>query len=406
MPLQISLPRWPHFEDDELLAVESVLRSGRVNYWTGTKCRDFEAAWSQSLVHASAPPMHSLAMANGSVTLDAALKALNIGPGDEVIVSPRSYVASAMCVVLAGATPVFADIDPESGCITPASCEAVLSPRTRAVIPVHIGGWPCDMPGFVSWARPHGIHIIEDCAQAHGGHINGRPLGTFGTFASWSFCQDKIMTTGGEGGMLCTPDLDLFKRCWALSQHGKDFDESIHPKTTPSTGGFRWVVQHTGTNLRMTEMQAAIGLCQLRKLPGWVAARNRNCAILRDALHGIHQLRTPEPPDGHASYRSVAFSDGATATPRRDAWLLALHADGIPAMHGSCAEVYLEESFRARQIGPGFVARGSLDGEGRLPTARRLGETSLTFLVHHTIDVTTMHRYASAVRQCLTAFGD
>ena len=418
------LPPWPIFEADELAAVDAVLRSGKVNYWTGPACRAFEEAWSSA--HApscSAPmPLHSLSMANGSLTMDAALRALGIGPGDEVIVSPRSYVASAMCVVLAGATPVFADVDPESGCITPATADAVRSPRTRAVIPVHIGGWPCDMPGLVGWAHPHGIHILEDCAQSHGGHIGGRALGTFGTFASWSFCQDKIMTTGGEGGMLCTADPALFKQCWAYTQHGKDHDAALgHAQAfnapgarpgdprkasgasspTPVPGSFRWVVHHEGTNLRMTEMQAAIGLRQLAKLPAWSAARHRNSLIMQDALRGLPGLHVPVTPEGHAHYRCVAFTTGPDAADRRNTALRELHAAGIPSMHGSCSEIYLEPFFQGRGLTPGHQNRGALDVDGRLPAARRLGETSLTFLCHHTIDESSMRRYAEAAANVL-----
>jgi dTDP-4-amino-4,6-dideoxygalactose transaminase len=399
-----NLPPWPVFEPDELAAVDAVLRSGRVNYWTGSACRDFEAAWSRA--HGAGMPgaptaLHSLSMANGSLTMDAALRALGIGPGDEVIVSPRSYVASAMCVVLAGATPVFADVDPESGCITPATAEAVRGPRTRAVIPVHIGGWPCDMPGFVSWARPHGIHILEDCAQSHGGHIDGRALGTFGTFASWSFCQDKIMTTGGEGGMLCTPDADLYKRCWSYAQHGKDHDEAFAPHPPAVPGSFRWVVQHDGTNLRMTEMQAVIGLRQLAKLPAWSAARRRNSRIMQDALRSVPGLHVPTTPDGHAHYRCVAFTVGDDAPAHRDTCLRALHAASVPAMHGSCSEIYLEPFFQRSGLTPAACGRGQLDAAGRLPVARRLGETSLTFLCHHTIDEVSMRHYAERVKRCL-----
>ena len=397
----VTLPPWPVFEPDELAAVDRVLRSGKVNYWTGTACRDFEAAWSKSHCPAEPATLHSLSMANGSLTMDAALQALDVGPGDEVIVSPRSYVASVMCVVLAGATPVFADVDAESGCITPATAEAVRSPRTRAVIPVHIGGWPCDMPGFMSWAGSHGIHVIEDCAQSHGGHIDGRELGTFGTFASWSFCQDKIMTTGGEGGMLCTRDETLHKRCWSLAQHGKDHDlvTSAHDGGVP--GAFRWTVQHPGTNLRMTEMQAAIGLCQLRKLPSWVAARRRNSLIMQNALRDIAGLRVPATPAGHAHYRCVAFTEGPDAGAVRDHLLRQCHAAGVPAMHGSCGEIYLEEFFRRRGLQPGAQGCRGVDGDGRLPVARRLAESSLTFLVHHTVDETAMRDYATAAARCI-----
>jgi dTDP-4-amino-4,6-dideoxygalactose transaminase len=397
----VTLPPWPVFEADERAAVDGVLASGRVNYWTGTRCREFEAAWSSAHTLRGSPPLHSLTMANGSLTMDAALRALDIGPGDEVIVSPRSYVASAMCVVLAGATPVFADVDLESGCITPATAEAVRTPRTRAIIPVHIGGWPCDMPGFVAWARTHRIHIIEDCAQSHGGQIDGRALGTFGAFGSWSFCQDKIMTTGGEGGMLCTGDSSLFARCWSYAQHGKDYDEAHAAPSPDAPSGFRWLVKHTGTNLRMTEMQAAIGICQLGKLPAWSTARARNSCIMQEALRDVPSLRVPSTPEGHAHYRCVAFTDGPQAAVLRDSFLRALQASGVPAMHGSCSEIYLEQAFATRGHTPAQQGRAAVDADGRLPNARSLGETSLTFLVHHTIDERAMREYADRVRQCL-----
>ena len=392
----IRLPPWPVFETDEINAVEDVLRSGRVNYWTGSLCKEFEAAWSAA--HAG---VYTLSMANGSLTMESALRALGIGPGDEVIVSPRSYVASAMCVLLAGATPVFADVDPVSGCITPETAEAVRSPRTRAIIPVHIGGWPCDMHGFTAWAKPQGIHIIEDCAQAHGAHIDGRPVGSFGSFASWSFCQDKIMTTGGEGGMLCTPDAELHARCWSYGQHGKDAYDALLPYKPAVPGSFRWMIKHEGTNLRMTEMQAAIGIRQLGKLPAWSAARRRNSLIMQDALRTVPGLRVPKTPEGHAHYRCVAFVEGPNAPDLRNEMLRALHEDGLVAMHGSCGEIYREDVFSARGLTPAAMGRGTLDSEGRLPNARRLHETCLTFLVHHTIDESSMHAYAERVAACL-----
>jgi dTDP-4-amino-4,6-dideoxygalactose transaminase len=397
----VMLPPWPVFEPDELDAVQAVLRSGRVNYWSGSACRDFEAAWSQAHRAGSSRPLHSLAMANGSLTMDAALRVLGIGPGDEVIVSPRSYVASAMCVVLAGATPVFADVDPESGCITAETAEAVRSERTRAVIPVHIGGWPCDMPSIARWAAEHGIRVLEDCAQAHGAHVAGQPVGTFGTFASWSFCQDKIITTGGEGGMLCTPDEELHARCWAFAQHGKDMHVAKGGPSPEGPGRFLWLVRHEGTNLRMTEMQAAIGLRQLAKLPTWVETRRRNSLIMQEALREVAGLRVPKTPDGHAHYRCVAFVETGDAPAVRNRLLDALNTAGIIGMHGSCSEIYREQAFQSRGFTPASMGRGPLDSDGRLPNARRLGETSLTFLVHHTIDEATMRRYADAARSCI-----
>ena len=379
-PQPTALPPWPIFEADELAAVDAVLRSGRVNYWTGDQCKLFERAWSD--YHGG---MHSLAMANGSLTLDTALRVLEIGAGDEVIVSPRSYVASAMCAVLADAKPVFADVEANSGNMTVASMEAVRTSRTKACIPVHIAGWPCDMPAISAWAAQHGIHIIEDCAQAHGAHIDGRSVGTWGVFSSWSFCQDKIMTTGGEGGMLCTPDLRLWKKAWQYSQHGKDYDLA-HAKVAEP--GFRWLIEHEGTNLRMTEMQAAIGLCQLRKLDDWVDRRARNSAIMQEALRGLRGVRVPSTPAGHAHYRCMVYAHAAADRPKL---LAALVAAGLQANIGSCSEIYREPIFAQHGLVP----------SNALPVAHALGETSIALMVHHTIDEVTMHRHAGEVRSAL-----
>ena len=379
-PQPTALPPWPIFEADEIAAVDAVLRSGRVNYWTGDQCKLFERAWSD--YHGG---MHSLAMANGSLTLDTALRVLNIGAGDEVIVSPRSYVASAMCAVLAGAKPVFADVEANSGNMTVASMEAVRTSRTKACIPVHIAGWPCDMPAISAWAAQHGIHIIEDCAQAHGAHIDGRSVGTWGVFSSWSFCQDKIMTTGGEGGMLCTPDLRLWKKAWQYSQHGKDYDLT-HAKVAEP--GFRWLIAHEGTNLRMTEMQAAIGLCQLRKLDDWVDRRARNSAIMQEALRGLRGVRVPSTPAGHAHYRCMAYAHAAADRPKL---LAALVRAGLQANIGSCSEIYREPIFAQHGLAP----------TNALLVAHTLGETSIALVVHHTIDEVTMHRHAGEVRSAL-----
>ena len=379
-PQPTALPPWPIFEADELAAVDAVLRSGRVNYWTGDQCKLFERAWSD--YHGG---MHSLAMANGSLTLDTALRVLEIGAGDEVIVSPRSYVASAMCAVLAGAKPVFADVEANSGNMTVASMEAVRTSRTKACIPVHIAGWPCDMPAISAWAAQHGIHLIEDCAQAHGAHIDGRSVGTWGVFSSWSFCQDKIMTTGGEGGMLCTPDLRLWKKAWQYSQHGKDYDLT-HAKVAEP--GFRWLIAHEGTNLRMTEMQAAIGLCQLRKLDDWVDRRARNSAIMQEALRGLRGVRVPSTPAGHAHYRCMAYAHAAADRPKL---LAALVRAGLQANIGSCSEIYREPIFAQHGLAP----------TNALLVAHTLGETSIALVVHHTIDEVTMHRHAGEVRSAL-----
>jgi dTDP-4-amino-4,6-dideoxygalactose transaminase len=192
---------WPCFSEEEVSAVATVLRSNRVNYWTGNECREFEkefAAWCGT--------EYAIALANGTLALDLALRGLNIGPGDEVIVTPRTFIASVSCVVNAGATPVFADVDLESGNLCADTIQTALTPRTKAVICVHLAGWPCDMDPIMALAAQHGFKVIEDCAQAHGARYKGRSVGSIGHIGAWSFCQDKIMTTGGEGGMVTVND--------------------------------------------------------------------------------------------------------------------------------------------------------------------------------------------------------
>lgn len=387
---EATLPTWPRFELDEQAAAQAVLASGRVNYWTGGECIAFEREWAHRL---GCGP--SIAMANGTLTLDAALTALEIGPGDEVIVSPRSYVASAGCVALRGATPVFVDVDPDSGNIDPDAVVAATSPRTRAILPVHLAGWPADMRRIVEVAERHSLAIIEDCAQAHGARIADRCVGAFGTFASWSFCQDKIMTTGGEGGMLATADESLRKRCWSLKEHGKSW-ERVHRDDHPP--GFRWLVETHGSNYRMTEMQAAIGRCQLRKLDAWLEARRRNAALLREALGAIPWLRMPWPSDGveHAAYKVYAYlvPEALPHGLSREAILEALAAAGLPALTGACPEIYLES------------AMAPFRPAVRLPIAAALGETSLMFPCHHTIDAATAERFAALLAQTLVEIAE
>ena len=227
MTTERRLPSWPVFEADEIDAVRRVLESGKVNYWTGTECREFEKEFA---AHCDAS--YAIALANGTVALELALEAAGVGAVDEVVVTPRSFVASASCAVRVGAKPVFADVDLESQNITAESIEAVLSDRTRAIVAVHHAGWPCDMDEIVSLANERDIIVVEDCAQAHGATYRGRPIGGIGHVAAFSFCQDKIMTTGGEGGMLVTNDEAVWKRAWSLKDHGKNYDSvyrSDHP---------------------------------------------------------------------------------------------------------------------------------------------------------------------------------
>jgi dTDP-4-amino-4,6-dideoxygalactose transaminase len=382
-----SFPHWPHFDDDERRAVDLVLGSGRVNYWTGTEGREFEREYA-----AYARTRHGIALANGTVSLELALIVLGIGPGDEVVTTPRTFMASASCVALRGATPVFADVDRDSQNITAQTIERVLTPRTRAIIPVHLAGWPCEMDDIMELARSRGIAVIEDCAQAHGAAYKGRPVGGLGDFGSFSFCQDKIITTGGEGGMLLTNDEQMWSRAWAYKDHGKSHDAVYKREHGP---GFRWLHESFGTNWRLTEMQSALGRIQLRKLDGWVTTRRAHAHRMLHAFRDLPGVRVPVPPHHihHSYYKFYAFLDldrlrtGWT----RDRIVQEVVAAGAPCFSGSCSEVYLEMAFE------GHVARP----RQRLPVAQELGETSLMFLVHPTLESGHINRVADVALDVL-----
>jgi dTDP-4-amino-4,6-dideoxygalactose transaminase len=369
---------WPSFSEEEVEAVSRVLRSNQVNYWTGDECRKFETEFS-----AWAGCGHSIALANGTVALDLALKVLGIGPGDEVVVTPRSFMASASCVVTAGARSVFADVDRDSQNITAASILKVLSPRTRAIICVHLAGWPCDLDAVMDIARTRGIFVIEDCAQAHGALYKGRPVGSVGHIGAWSFCQDKIMTTGGEGGMLTTNDRDWWEQAWSYKDHGKSWPAVYGQEHPP---GFRWLHESFGTNWRMTEMQAAIGRIQLRRMEEWHAVRTRHARKLIAAARRCPALRVPEVPGNieHAWYKCYMFirPEALKADWSRDRVMAEICAGGVPCFSGTCPEIYLEKAFQGTDSCPGE----------RLPVARELGETSLMFLVHPTLRDDEMER--------------
>ena len=363
---------WPCFTEEEQDAVARVIGSNRVNYWTGDEGRAFEREFAEWVGSAKA-----IALANGTLALEVALQALGIGPGDEVIVTPRTFLASASCVVTVGATPVFADVDRDSGNITPATARAVLTGKTRAIIPVHLAGWPCDMQGFKAIAAEAGVAIIEDCAQAHGATIDGSNVGTFGDIGAWSFCQDKIITTGGEGGMVNTDDAELWSRMWSYKDHGKSFELMVSGDHPP---GFRWVHESFGSNYRMLEVQAVIGRIQLRRLAAWHERRTANARALADALDRFPQaIRVPMPAPGfeHAFYRLYAYvrPEGLAEGWNRDRIVAELTARGLPAFQGSCSEVYLEKAFD----GTGFRPLQ------RLPAAMELGDTSIAFLTHPTL---------------------
>ncbi|MCK6372246.1 MAG: DegT/DnrJ/EryC1/StrS aminotransferase family protein [Gammaproteobacteria bacterium] len=374
---------WPWFDEDERSAVQRVMASGKVNYWTGTEGRAFESEYAKAI-----GVRHAIALANGTVALELALRMLDIGPGDEVIVTPRSFIASVSCVVLQGATPVFADVDSSSGNLTAESIEAVVSPRTRAVIPVHLAGWPCEMDAIMELARAHGFNVIEDCAQAHGAEYRNRSVGSFGHASAFSFCQDKIITTLGEGGLLATDDAGLWERAWSFKDHGKTWDAVYERQHGP---GFRWVHDHFGTNWRMTEVQAAVGRLQLGKLGSWIAKRRHNAALLDHRLATCTALSVPEVPAHvqHAYYKYYLYlkTDTLRSGWTRDRVVAEVTRRGVACFAGSCPEIYRERAFAGKGLAPAET----------LPNAHALGESSVMLQVHPTLTDDDLHRTADVL---------
>ena len=374
---------WPSYSAEESNAVYEILISNKVNYWTGGECRKFEkefAIWSES--------NYAVALGNGTLALDVAFKALNIGDGDEVIVTSRTFIASISSIVNSGATPIFADVDPSSQNITPDSIRSVITDKTKAVLCVHLAGWPCDMDEIMAIANENDLYVIEDCAQAHGAEYKSKPVGSIGHIGCWSFCQDKIMTTGGEGGMVTTNDESLWRKMWAYKDHGKSYEavyEREHPK------GFRWLHESFGTNWRMTEMQAAIGRIQLKRMPDWHKKRLNNASSIWNTAKSCKGLKVPTIPDyiEHAAYKCYVFVelDRLKVDWNRDRIIQEINALGVPCYSGSCSEVYLERAFD----GTGFRPKE------RLPNAKELGETSLMFLVHPTLTKDEIQQTCDAI---------
>ncbi len=397
-------PSWPQCDEEQIAAAERVLRSGRLNYWTGDEGRQFEREFAQYV-----GAEHAVAVSSGTAALELALWALGIGAGDEIIVPARTFVATASAVVRCGATPVFADVDRNSQNITADTIQPTLTKRTKAIIAVHLAGWPCDIDAIRERARRQGVAVVEDCAEAHGARYQGRSVGSLGDIAAFSFCQDKIMTTAGEGGMIVTNHTELWKRAWSLKDHGKSVDAmaglrnsncglqneeqtiSANDNRRSAAGNsFRWLHERVGTNWRMTEVQSAVGRVALRKLAEWAAARRRNAAILNERLTELPALRLTQPPADvfHSYYKYYAFVRPERLAPgwSRDRILAEINGAGVPCFGGSCPEVYLEQAFQAHR-----------PQQHRLPVARELGETSLMLQVHPTLKSEHLERTAAAI---------
>jgi len=379
--------QWPTFDQKQIDLTTSILKSGKVNYWTGSEGKAFEKDFAEYC-----NTNYSIALANGTVALTAAYEAIGISHGDEIIMTPRTFIATASSAVLLGAKPIFVDIDENSGCLNADLVESSITKKTKAIVVVHLGGWPADLYKLCKLAKAYNLKIIEDCSQAHGAKIDGKSVGSFGDIATWSFCQDKIITTGGEGGMIATSDEILWKKIWSYKDHGKDYESVFNKKHPP---GFRWLHKSFGTNFRMTEIQSALGRYQLSQLDNWISLRERNSYILARGLSDLKALRIPLPKNNIrcAWYKFYVYVRPELLKKEwnRDRIISNLTEKGIPIYSGSCSEIYLEECFTKIGLNP----------KKRLQVAKRLGETSLMFLVHPTLSEATMHYYLEKSYECI-----
>ncbi len=384
-----SFRKWPHFDASDVSAVGKILLSGKINRWTGNKNIEFESKMAEF-----AGVKRAIAVSNGTSALELALVGVGMRPGDEVIVPCRTFMASASCVAVRGGIPVVADVDIDSQDISIDSIKKLLTKRTRGIIAVHLMGWPCDMDPIMKFARANNLWVIEDCAQAHGAKYKGRPVGGIGDVGAWSFCQDKIITTGGEGGAVTVNDEAAYRRMWAYKDHGRDYEKVYFAK---HPDGFKWFLESFGTNFRMTEMQAELGIRGLSKLEKWSRIRASNADSWRKVLEKFPCVRVPDIPKDivHANYKFFFFTRPELL---KRGWSAAriireMNARGIPAFSGTCWNISQEGCFKRS---------GLSKSEKELPNAAALRDTSVMLLIHPTITKSDMEAAGKELEKILS----
>ncbi len=313
-------PDWPVWDQRDIDAVTGVIRSGRWGGYPypGPHTAEFARRFAELQGGGFAVPM-----ANGTVTLEVALRAAGIGWGDEVIVPAYTFQATAAAAMAAGAIPVIVDIDPETYCIDPRQVEAAITPRTRAVIPVHLGAQMADMDAIMDIARRHNLVVVEDCAHAHGAHWRGQGAGTIGDFGSFSLQSSKILTTG-EGGVLLCRTAEMAARVASIIDCGRPHDEAKQLFTM-------------GTNYRMTELQAALGVVGLERFPEQARQREAMADYLEESLSevpGVRLLRRDPRHTTRSFYRYIFAIDPDVFGAGHDLVCAALAAEGIPCWVG------------------------------------------------------------------------
>jgi dTDP-4-amino-4,6-dideoxygalactose transaminase len=368
------------YTKSQINTVANILKKNETNYWTGKYVKKFEKEFSSYFGN-----KYSVAVSNGSVALEIAIRSLNLKKGDEVIVTPRSFVISASCVLNLDLKPIFADVD-KNGNLNIHTIKKVFSNKVRAIIIVHLNGLPCDLDEILNFKKEKNIFLIEDCSQAHGAKYKKKFVGSFGDISAWSFCQDKIISTGGEGGMIATNNEKLWQSCWSFKDHGKNFNSCFHKKHKV---GFKWLHDFYGSNYRMTEIQAAIGREQLKSLNQQIKKRNLIANLylseLKDYYEKYSFFKKPNfkcvscpfnkskkkcNQCRHAFYRLNFFINKSKINQTK--FLKEMEKKKISCGIGSCPEIYREKIFRKLDLAP----------KKRLVNAKLLGETSITFPIN------------------------
>ena len=347
---------YPNYNQKTLKRILEVLKSGRVNYWTGNECKEFEKEFSKYIGN-----RYAITLSNGSVALELALKALRLKKGDEIIVSPRSFIISASCVFNLGLKPIFADVD-ENGNLSIEGIKNSYNKKVKAIIVVHLNGLSCDMDPILNFVKKNKIFLIEDCSQAHGAIYKGNKVGSFGDISTWSFCQDKIISTGGEGGMISTNNKKLWLKLWSLKDHGKNYKSVFFKKHKT---GFKWLHEDLGSNYRMTEMQAVIGREQLKSLDKQIKKRNLIANLYINGLKDYYiKHDILKKPDFtyknnsvkkinlylHAFYRLNLFINKNKVN--RNKLIQQLNKNKVSCGVGSCPEIYREKIFKKLKLHP------------------------------------------------------
>jgi dTDP-4-amino-4,6-dideoxygalactose transaminase len=359
--------------------VSKILKKNKTNYWTGLEGKNFEREFSN--YHNT---KYSVAVSNGSIALEIALKALNLKKTDTVLVTPRSFIISASCVLNLGLKPIFADVD-DNGNLSIEGIKEAYNKNVKAIILVHLNGLSCDLDPILKFVKKNKIYLIEDCSQAHGAVYKNKKVGSFGDISTWSFCQDKIISTGGEGGMISTNNKNLWLKIWSLKDHGKNYQRVFDKKHKT---GFRWLHDDLGSNYRMTEMQAVIGREQLKSLDQQIKKRNIIANLYLNGLKNFYQNDIIKKPDfkcetcplkqtvkkcnkcKHVFYRLNLFVNQKKINQTK--LIEKINKNKIECNMGSCPEIYREKIFKKLKLYP----------KKRLQNAKLLGETSIMFPIN------------------------